>query len=200
MELRRIELWGLLRRAFSWCVFTFQRDLKRGNRTRKIADFLKKEWSFPASFFFIFVFSKQICYIGYKINLPISGFEMRISCVGNDHSTNWATTAAKIAEIFEYCFYNFRPFHFQVVLFKYSNHFEFIIFTFVSTHLVCSPRQLQLHSSKFDLNNRVNNLSSWGVVVAQLVERSLSISEVRGSTPVIWKVLVYVTQIQFKVL
>ena len=49
-------------------------------------------WAFPNHFFFIFVFS--IVQLVDKI-LPLSGFELLISGVGSNRSTNWAATTAR---------------------------------------------------------------------------------------------------------
>ena len=48
-------------------------------------------WAIPGLFFFIFVFSNLR--LADK-TLPMSGFELRISGVGSNRSTNWATTTA----------------------------------------------------------------------------------------------------------
>ena len=52
-----------------------------------------KKWAVPSLFFLIFVFSTQltitICLI------CLTGFESRISGVGGDRSTNWATTTTQ---------------------------------------------------------------------------------------------------------
>ena len=53
--------------------------------------FFFKNGPFPASFslFLSFQYSKQM----FNINkfLPMTGFESRTSCIGSNHSTNWAT-------------------------------------------------------------------------------------------------------------
>ena len=51
---------------------------------------------FPASFFFISVFSIQLT-INDQFNfLPMTGFEPRTSGIGSNHSTNWITTTAQV--------------------------------------------------------------------------------------------------------
>ena len=51
-----------------------------------------KRWAIPGLFFFSFVFS--IVQLVDKI-MQMSGFELRISGVGSDCSTNWTTTTAQ---------------------------------------------------------------------------------------------------------
>ena len=58
--------------------------------------FLTK-WAIPCLFFFIFVFSTELTLNNCSIKvLPMIGFELRISGVGGDCSTNWATTTAPV--------------------------------------------------------------------------------------------------------
>ena len=58
---------------------------------------LFKNGPFPATFFFIFIFSIQLtvnkCSI-YKF-LPMTGFKLQNSGFGSTHSINWATTTAQ---------------------------------------------------------------------------------------------------------
>ena len=54
--------------------------------------FYKKNWPFPTSFFFIFVFSTvDSKYVHYKI-LPTTGFELWTSDIRSDCSADWATS------------------------------------------------------------------------------------------------------------
>ena len=81
-------------RLFEQSKFTIQLD-KTALLTVEV--FLKNG-PFPASFFFIFVFSIhswQLTIVQY-INkfLPMTGFEPPTSGIGSDRSTNWATTTA----------------------------------------------------------------------------------------------------------
>ena len=58
---------------------------------------------FRASFSFIFVFSVQLLYsFDSKLNFLMTGFEPRISGVGNDRSTNCATTTCSRVLTFLY--------------------------------------------------------------------------------------------------
>ena len=60
-------------------------------------DTFLKRWAIPGLFFFNFVFSiiQLVDKLVDKI-LSMTGYEPRISDVGSDHSTNWATTTAQL--------------------------------------------------------------------------------------------------------
>ena len=70
--------------------------------------FLKcfKNGPFPASFFFISVFSIhswQLTNVQYTNKfLPMTGFEPRTSGIGSSRSTNWATTTAQLFKMFTF--------------------------------------------------------------------------------------------------
>ena len=53
---------------------------------------LFKRWAIHGLFFFIFVFSIQLTVNIQWFYLSMTGFELRTSGAGSDHSTNWATT------------------------------------------------------------------------------------------------------------
>ena len=57
---------------------------------------LKNICPFPASHFIVLSFQYSWQLIKY---LPMAGFELRISGVGSDHSTNWATTTGHVSLI-----------------------------------------------------------------------------------------------------
>ena len=58
-------------------------------------DLFLKKWPIPSSLFIYFRLLKTVPNtVDSKKNLPTTGFEPRIFGVGNDHSTNWATTTA----------------------------------------------------------------------------------------------------------
>ena len=72
-------------------------DLDRTSKAQLMFQhFLKKGLSRPL-FFFIFVFSTQM----FNKSLPMTGFEPRISGVGGDCSTNWATTTTHFNIFFQ---------------------------------------------------------------------------------------------------
>ena len=51
-----------------------------------------KKWAIPDLVFFIFVFLVQLT-VNVQYNfLPMTGFKLRISGIGNDRFTNWATS------------------------------------------------------------------------------------------------------------
>ena len=58
--------------------------------------FFKKDGPFPASFVFIFVFSKLQLVEYRSLLMLLMGIEPRTSGVGSDRSTNWATTTAPV--------------------------------------------------------------------------------------------------------
>ena len=60
---------------------------------------LEKKWASPGLFYFIFVISIQLTVnVQYKF-LPMTGFEPQTSQIGSNHSTNWATTTARVVTL-----------------------------------------------------------------------------------------------------
>ena len=83
-----IKIWWIHRSGMN----CFKARLKRTGREMKINIVTKFfKWPFPASFFFIFVFSMQLLKL---MIVSMTGFESQISGIGSDCSTNCATTTA----------------------------------------------------------------------------------------------------------
>ena len=82
-----------------WCREPCSCSPSRPLRMKKVIHFdvlFKKDGPFPAYFLY---FHLLFCTISW-IFLPMSGFEPRISGVGSNLSTNWATTTALISMYF----------------------------------------------------------------------------------------------------
>ena len=79
----------------------------------------------------------------YKINLPMTGFKPRTSGIGSDHSTNWATTTARITLILFPVISNNR----QKLLFKNCHRLDSNLIPLRRN--VCSRKILVEYTAKF---------------------------------------------------
>ena len=99
-----------------------------------------KKAAIPGLFFFIFVFSMQlIVNVQYKF-LPMTGFELRTSGIGSNHSTNWATTTAQ----YVYLIKNTTDIVYDILYEKHSPEIQFN-FPSIDNYIVVSNGQLLVY-------------------------------------------------------